>query len=370
MKITQISQGKWQLDFTLNKKRIRRTIEGTKKMAEQAAILEKERIYRSRYGIKGQRKRILFKDYSKIYEENFVEGRRSAKNVGYIIKILNRFFGEKFMDEITPGDVQRFIQERKTSTKPKVCNATINRGLTVLQTIFSKAIDSEDYGIERNPVKKVDRLKEDSHRERILTLEEMNRLLEAASNASGGCLPLFLVIALNTGMRKGEILSLKWEHVDFKDKQLMVTRERSKSGKGRQVPMNSIVEGELKKLNQKHDYIFYSPQTGSHIRHIKEAFWAACRKAKIENLTVHDLRHTAASFLVNDCGIDIVTASKILGHSKIDMTMKYIHPSDEHKQRGIDRLGSIFEVARHKVDNAVKYRLEVKDDKHPLEIIH
>jgi len=369
MKITQISQGKWQLDFTLNKKRIRRTITGSKKMAEQAAILEKERIYRARYEIQGPRKRIRFKDYAKIYKENFVRGRRSADNTGSIINTLNRYFGDKFLDEITPGDIQRFIQERKNSKKPPVGNATINRNLTVLQTIFNKAIDSEDYGIERNPVKKVDRLKENSHRERILTLEEMNGLLETAAASRGWCLPLFLVIALNTGMRKSEILSLEWEHVDFKDKQIKVTRERSKSGKARLVPMNSNVEEELMKLDMKHEYIFFNPQTGSHIRHIKEAFWGACKKAKIENLTIHDLRHTAASFLVNDCGIDIVTASKILGHSKIDMTMKYIHPSDEHKQKGIDKLGELFKIARHKVDSTVKIRVPVKEGL-PLEISH
>ena len=130
-----------------------------------------------------------------------------------------------------------------------------------------------------------------------------------------------------------EVLSLTWDQVNFKERFIQVVSEKSKSGKGRKIPMNDVVCEELRKLKKDHDYIFYNKKTGSHIRHVKTAFWRACKKAGIKpdqdgnKLRVHDLRHTAASMLVNDCGIDIVTASKILEHSDIKTTMGYIHPT-------------------------------------------
>lgn len=347
MKIYQRKDGKWVVDFTLKKKRIRRIIEGTKRMAQQAAILEKERIYRQKYGIPESKKKVRFEEYAKIYEENYSKDKRAYKNESYIIKRLRSYFKDKFLNEITPGEIDGFKQKRK---KDGVCNATINRNLALLKAIFNKAIDSEDYGIERNPVNKVEFLDEDSRRERILTLDEMEGLIKKAHTSWRGQLPLFLVIALNTGMRKSEILSLRWKDVNFKKKYLEVIKERAKNKKMRKVPMNEVVAEELKKIKRENEYIFFNPNTGSHIKHIKTTFKRACREAGIKNITVHDLRHTAASFLVNDCGVDVVTASQILGHSKLEMTMKYIHPSDEHKQRGVDRLGEIFNKARHKVD--------------------
>lgn len=166
---------------------------------------------------------------------------------------------------------------------------------------------------------------------------------------------MFLLIALNTAMRKMEILSLKWEHVDFKKRFLVVTEDRAKSGKERKIPMNEVVFDALMKLARKHDYILYSPKTGTHIKNIKTAFWRACEKASIEGFTAHGLRHTAASYLVNDCGIDIVTAKEILGHEDIQQTADYIHPQESHKRFGVERLGEIFKTGRHKVDKPIDF---------------
>jgi len=347
MNIKQREDGMWIIDFTLKGRRIRRVIEGTKRMAQQAMIIEKDRIFRQQYGIPVRHKRIRFEDYSKLYKEHHSTKKRDPKNDLYRIGRLLVFFKGRFMDEITPGEIEKYMHLRGVEG---VSNGTINRELALLKTMFYKAIASEDYGLERNPVCKVDFLKEEACRERVLKPGEMRTLIEAAINPWGGYLPLFLVIALNTGMRKNEILTLKWEHVSFKGGYIEVTADRSKSRRSRRIPMNSIVAGELRKLKPAGEHIFFNPKTGSHIMHIKTAFKRACKEAGIVNLRVHDLRHTAASYLVNECGVDIVTVSKILGHTRIDMTMRYVHPSEDNKQRGIERLGMIFEKARHKVD--------------------
>ena len=352
MKITKRKDREWVIDFTHEKKRIRRTIKGTRRMAEEAVRKLKEDITNEKYGLTVPRKKVRLEDYVKEYTENYLNKMKSAKNRKYIIGTLMSEFKGKFLTEITPGKIDRYKTKRQ---KDGVSNVTINRELALLKAIFNKAIDGEEYEINGNPVAKAGLLPEDSRRERILTVKEMERLIKVAENPWGNCLPLFLTIALNTGMRKMEILSLKWEHVDFKNKHLVVTKDRAKSGKERRVPMNGVVFDALKKLDRKHDYIFYSPKTGTHVKNIKTAFWRACDKAGIKNLTVHDLRHTAASFLVNDCGIDIVTAARILGHSDIQMTVKYVHPSEAHKRLGIERLGEIFKTGRHKVDKPVDF---------------
>ena len=270
MKIVQIKSGQWKLDFTLNKKRVRRVIIGTKKMAEQAMTLEKERIYRHKYGIPETKNKIKFKDYTEIYIENFSKYKRSYKNEGHVINRLNSWFGDKFLTEITPGDIDKFKQKRKLDKNKKgefLDNSTINRDLIILQSIFTKAIDSEDYGFEKNPVKKVKKFEEDSRRERILTHEEMVRLIKAAEdNPWGGHLPLFLKIALNTGMRRSEILSLKWENVDFKNKCLIIPKEFSKSKKARKVPMNDVVKTALRETEKNSIYVFLNPKTGLHMK--------------------------------------------------------------------------------------------------------
>lgn len=338
----------WIIDFTHQGKRIRRKITGTKKMAEQAAIYERERITRQKFGIPEPRKKIRFEDYAEYYRDNFTKDKRSRKNEEYVLDQLIAYFKGKFLNEITPGDVDRFI---KQGQKKGLKNTTINRQRTVLHVMFAKAIKSKDYRIFENPVSDTDRLDEDSFRERCLTQSEIKRLLDAAeSNPWGGHLPLFLTIALNTGMRKMEILSLTWSDVDFKNRIITVSSKRSKSKKKRPIPMNSIVFEALRKADNGHEHIFYNPKTKSHIRRVQDQFKRACRVAKITDLRVHDLRHSAASFLVNDCGISLVVAAEILGHSDIKMTRRYVHSTPAHRQIGVDRLGEIFQKSRHKVD--------------------
>jgi len=348
MKIKQINNGKWLIDFTLRGRRIRKVIYGSRRMAEQAIVIEKERIYTDKYGPR-VKKRTLFRSYAKHYKEAYTNEKRAAQNERYIIGTLIDHFGSKYLHEITPGDVERFKLIRK---KKNLQNCTINRDLAVLKTMFNKAIDSEDYGIQRNPVVKAGMLEEDSRRERILEPDEIQKLFKAADKLYSKNLRLLLTIALNSGMRKSEILTLKWEHIDFKKRAVTVTKDRSKSKKPREIPMNEQLYRELwlAKEGSESPIVFYNPKTGSHLKYIKESFNRACEKAGIKNLNIHDLRHTAASLLVNECGFSLKEASEILGHSKIEMTARYIHSTFDRKQRGMALLGEIVMRSREEAD--------------------
>lgn len=146
-------------------------------------------------------------------------------------------------------------------------------------------------------------------------------------------------------MRRGEILSLKWGNVNLVNGYIFI--EDSKSGKSRKVPMNSLVLETFRNIKRTHEYVFYNPQTKTHIKDIKTAFKSACRDAGIKGLRLHDLRHSAATRMV-EAGVDLVTVSKILGHSTIQMTMRYAHPTPENMQRAVDKLGEIFNKSQQK----------------------
>lgn len=352
MKITPLSikKDKWWIDFTLNGQRIRKTIHGSKRMAEEAMIIEKDRIVKQGYGIQQRKKRIRFKDYARLYMSGPAkENRQSTQDSNEsVLKRLNPFFGHMLLDQILPGTIERYKTKRRLDG---VEGPTINLELSLMKTIYNKAIDSEEYGIERNPVTKAGLVEVKHRRPRPpLKQEEISTLFKSAE-FYGNSLPLFLKIALNTGMRKMETLSLCWDHVDFQKGTITVIPENSKSGKERTIPMNTLVEAALKttKMASNSPFVFPSPKTDSHIRNIKDVFKKACEKAGIKSLRIHDLRHTAASYIVNDCGLSIIEAMEILGHSRVEMTQLYVHDtygSKDRKSRGMDKLGALIAKSR------------------------
>ena len=137
--------------------------------------------------------------------------------------------------------------------------------------------------------------------------------------------------ALNTGMRKGEILSLKWDNVDFNNRLFIISASNNKSKKAKKIPINSHLRKILLELRLKNginsEYVFLG-LSGELIMDVKTAFNNACRRAKIEGFTFHDLRCTAGTRML-ESGVNIVAISEILGHSSIEITKKrYLHPDN------------------------------------------
>jgi integrase len=172
--------------------------------------------------------------------------------------------------------------------------------------------------------------------ERILSAEEQSRLLDS----SIGYLRPIITTALNTGMRRGEILTLKWSDVDLDMNMITINQTNTKSKKQRKIPVSSRMRSlllELKLQSGIQEYVFTDIQ-GRAIRTIRSAFQTACRKAGLDGLRFHDLRHTAATRMV-ESGANIVAISKILGHSDIKTTMRYAHPEDSLKE-ALESLGN------------------------------
>jgi integrase len=176
--------------------------------------------------------------------------------------------------------------------------------------------------------------KENNARVRVLTDTEEERLLATLPL----CYRPLVIVALRTGMRRGELANLRCQDVDFHTRALV---QQSKSGEGRRVPMNRVVVAPLWALRRERQalsgLVFPSPE-GRFLHNFGRA-WAAkaMKAAEITDVRFHDLRHTAASRLVM-AGVDLYTVKEILGHKTLVMTLRYSHLRPAHQRQAVERL--------------------------------
>jgi integrase len=340
MKVFKNKSGKWCYAFICNGRRVRRVVGLARIDAEASMAREFEQVKREKFGLARDRKEVRFDVFADEFIEKYAKpNKRSWGRDETSLVHLKAFFKDRLLSEISPDQVADYMAQRKKAVRlvkknpVPISPSTCNRELALLKTLLAKAV--EWHRIESNPAAKVKKFREPRSRERVLTPEEMRRLVDAAAPH----LKPILITALNTGMRRSEILSLKWADLNFKDR--FISIEDSKSGDPRKVRMNDLVIETLKDLPRTSDYVFPNEDTGSFIKTVKTAFRTACRNAKIKGFRFHDLRHTAASSMVA-AGADLVTVSRILGHSSILMTMRYAHPTSENIQRAVDALAENF----------------------------
>ncbi len=342
--------GKWYVDFTFNKKRVRAFGGRTK---EQARIrLAQLRIVKvdEKLGLKKPEKKldILFEKFADEFIELYSkQHKRSWKRDEVSLKSLKPFFKGKMLRDIGPQLVENYKAKRKADKTPRktlVKEATINREIALLKTMFNTALK---WGkIEKNLIDgdAVKKFKENQKAMRILSDKEMIKLIDAAPSH----ISPIIIIAANTGMRKMEILSLKWEDIDFR--RGIIHIKDSKSGRAREVYMNCPVFEALKVLPQESEFVFFNQATGNHVTSVRKSFKKACEDMGIKNFRFHDLRHCCATKMV-EAGVDLVTVSKILGHSDIKLTMRYAHPGEKTMRAAAEKLGQIYEQTRQKVDS-------------------
>ncbi|MBD3203705.1 tyrosine-type recombinase/integrase [Candidatus Woesearchaeota archaeon] len=278
-------------------------------------------------------KEISFQEFSTLYLENYSKiNKKSWKCDDYALNAhLIPYFGQFKLNDITPLLIERYRAERLETGVKK---SSTNRELALLKKMFNLAIDW-DY-VRDNPVKKVKLFSEkDNLKERVLSQKEEIRLLEETADH----LSPIVLTALNTGMRRNEILNLTWVHVQLKQRIIHVTK--TKSGKNRVVPINDVVY-EILKEKQKHsksEYVFVNPETGKPFKSIRHSFENACRRAGIKNLRFHDLRHTFACRMIEK-GCDIETLRDLLGHHSITVTQRYIHTTLDRKRQAVELLSA------------------------------
>ncbi len=358
-------------------------------------------IYRaSVYGADGIRTTRHFpnKTLAKEWERRILQERNEQKATGLIVndKLTLAEFAEKWMKEkvlvrlspSTQTNYQRYLKVhilpicgsvklrniRADHANRLVANLSvaghvpkgINMILGCLLTMMNDAVEWQD--LARNPLASYRLIKEPELHFDYWTTAEIQQFLNGSQLDP---LAALFIVALNTGMRRGELCALKWDRVDLVRNQLIVSRslsryglsETTKSGKKRYVPINPVVKDVLMKLmrEQRGEFVFCD-EAGDPIdaHHLCRVFHRSQKKAGFTRLIrFHDLRHTFAShFMMN--GGNIYDLQKILGHSTMEMTQRYAHLSPDHLGEAIQIVsfrpvedGNVLRLEDHKSKNSV-----------------
>lgn len=297
----------------------------------------------------------------------WITGRQnSAKVKGYIIGQLVTIFGSLPLRRFNTAIVEQ-LQTDLINRKMK--NSSINKVLNVLKHMFSKAVEWDMVETETlKRIRRVKLLRDDSRRLRFLSKEEAQVLVSSSENH----LKPIIITALNTGMRKGELLGLTWDRVDLKHGFILL--DKTKNGDRREIPINNTLRSVLQGLTRRIDIpsLFFDQATGRPYSDVKRSFHTALKRVEylkcpdcdyqkprvkskevagdcplcgarlavlrgIQDFHFHDLRHTFASHLVM-AGVDITTVKELLGHKTLTMTLRYAHLAPSHKVKAVDLL--------------------------------
>lgn len=298
---------------------------------------------------------ILFRDLAKdaLAHSREANGERSTRELELKLAIIGAEFDARAADGITKQDIQNWLMAQ-TEVR-RWSPATRNRYQAAFSLVFSVAINNSKMQV--NPASRIKRKAENNGRIRFLAGAEEERLLHVLEKRCPRNIPAFL-ISIHTGMRAGEQFSLHWSQVSLDRK--VVSLYRTKAGKARHIPLNSTALNAFRRLwkeNGGTDPVFPN-RAGDPLRGARDWFEPAVAEAKLDAYTWHCNRHTFASRLVM-AGVDIRTVAALLGHSTIQMTMRYAHLAPNREQQAVDRL--VSESSQSVVTKSATRRSKRKD---------
>jgi integrase len=248
------------------------------------------------------------------YIEEYIPRLKHPQIIVYRAKALKRRnIALRVMATIRAKDIADYRREREAEG---VSNATIISDLALLSRLFNFA--RSDWGMEslQNPVALVSKPKTEKGRERRLEESEEEKLLKAAPD---NFKPV-IRFALATAMRREEIASLKWKNVNFGNRSILLTD--TKNNETRTVPLSAEAINILQNIPKKEEQEFVF---GIGAQHITNTMVEACKKAGIENLRFHDLRHEATSRFFENTDLDLMEIRAITGHKTLNMLLRYTH---------------------------------------------
>jgi integrase len=341
----------WYLDVAAGKRRIRRRVGTSKKIAELALRDAEVKAARDEFGFAKNDIGVetfleRFLEHSGANHQPNTTTRYRAVIDHFRVFLKDKFPNVGFLSQITPEIIDRYKVARKDAwvnpngdeveseedvkgyTRRGARAHTINFEVGVLKTIFNLAIK---WGyLKENPTSEVTKLKvTDAKPVRFLTVEECQQLLESSP---ADLYPIFFTY-LNSGMRKAELENLEWEDIDFKRRKIKIRHKefwQPKTGE-REIPISQSLYDILESLKDQNNadlqsnFVFPHSDGGRIRVKLREKLIAVAKQAGIENFTkLHTLRHTFASHLVMS-GVDLPTVKKLMGHSDIQTTMIYAH---------------------------------------------
>jgi len=328
----------WWMYFTYRGKFIRKsTGTGNTKRAEKIHSKVVTEIEEGRWFDRLPGEKITFKEMMDKYMAEHSEPKKaSAERDRSSLTHLLPYFKGYIISGITPSLINKYKTRRRGE---EASPSTVNRELALMKHAFSLAIKEWEW-VRENPVRKVSMEKEGASRDRWLTREEEEKLL----TPSPVWLKEIIIFAIETGCRRGEILTLEWKDVDLFKRTVIVFGE--KTGERRVIPLTQKTFELLKARERaranvrplKGDFVFTYPAGRKvNIHTLRTAFEAAVEKAKIEGFRFHDLRHTFASRLAQS-GTDPYTIQRLMGHKSFVTTQRYAHHYSESLRKGIAAL--------------------------------
>jgi integrase len=330
----------WHYDFQISGRRYREAIPGarTKFQAEQAELRARDDVFEGLIGIRQLGTQLLSEFITETYLPWAKANKRSWRTDEAIANQWAETFRGKTLREISPLAIEKHKRERAQSITKRGSTrspATVNMELSILSRIFALAMDLEQAGT--NPCRKVRKLRLDNQRSRYLSADEETALMANLTGKRKHLKPI-VALALGTGMRRGELLGLRWAQVDFGRGVIHVTQ--TKTARDRIVPMSQQVRELLQaqRPRRQSELVFTSKLTKRAYVEIKRAFSAACSDAGIEGFHFHDLRHTFATRL-GDQGCSATTIAALLGHSNTQMTARYTHATDDALRAAVECAG-------------------------------
>jgi integrase len=334
--------GRYSVNIMVDGQRIHRVIgkesDGvTREQAEQFVEQARTNARQGRLNLPKGRKVVLgFSQAAEKYLEKLEEegGKNLPKKRHQLRVHLAGFFKDKPLAAISSFEVERYKKARlESGAKP----GTVNRELADLSHLFTKAVEWK--WLDHKPAQ-IKRLKEGNARITYLTTDQIDRLLEAARYDQNPYIYPFIVIGLETSMRKMEILSIRLEHIDVARRIIYIPK--AKAG-AREQPMTQnlakFLSGYLESAHQNQDWLFPADSKTGHSISIEKPFRRVVQAADldVEQVVRHTLRHTAITHLVQ-AGVDLPTVQRISGHKTLQMVVRYSHQNGEHIGAAMDKL--------------------------------
>jgi integrase len=272
----------------------------------------------------------MFMEWSKAHK-------RSSNRDAWCLPQLLKVFGHLRLTEITRGRVEAFMRDRKE----EAAAGTINRQVALLRKVLAQAMDVGM--LDTNPLRGIKLFPEAPARQPTLETEDEHKLLAACPP----WLAWLVRLALYTGCRQGELLALRWRHVDFNGAALKI--EDSKSGESRRVFLSQSLLTELRRRRGLPDGALVTLPSG-HVPGANlagKAFKRAACSIGRKDLRFHDLRHVAGSRML-DAGASLPDVATVLGHKTLVIARRYAHSSPNRLRDIMDRMPGANESGRDK----------------------
>jgi len=243
----------------------------------------------------------------------------------YVRRHIVPRWGMVRLTDIDPRAVAQWLADKRAEG---LAPATVEKIRVIMGRSFELGARWGIPGAEKNPTRGMPRKALNNARERFLSAEEAARLRTAASASKNPQLRFIVDLLLLTGARVRELLDARWEHVNVERRTWLIPT--SKTGKPRHVPLSSAalaVIAELPRFNGC-PWLIPNPDTQKPFVSIKHGWQGAREAAGLPDVRIHDLRHSAASFMVNS-GVDLFAVGKVLGHASYQSTQRYSHLAND-----------------------------------------